>query len=46
MRVSSIILLTLYLMDVSMPVMDGLTATKAKLKGTNNIPIIAFWKTL
>jgi two-component system cell cycle response regulator DivK len=33
----------LVLMDVSMPRMDGLTATKAirKLKGTNNIPIIA-----
>jgi CheY-like chemotaxis protein len=33
----------LVLMDISMPVMDGLTATKAirKLKGTNNIPIIA-----
>jgi CheY-like chemotaxis protein len=33
----------LVLMDISMPVMDGLTATKAirKLKGTSNIPIIA-----
>lgn len=33
----------LILMDISMPVMDGLTATKAirKFKGTAKIPIIA-----